>query len=540
MNKKILIGVVIAIVAILSVTGFIVFKNINNGSNSSKFDESDLIDVDLSEEDNNYVETYWNFIKNSDDSIFKNDFIYKVADVDFNKIPDLVIYNGKNIKSLTIVDDKVEMHDIEYETNSLEFDLQYSENENRYYYTIGDKDKEFAFITIDNIEKKENLSIPKEDNISESISDDELIELTKEKFNSYEAYQKNYILTEFKSYEKVLAKYDFNKTYELASANSSNNNDSNSEQSKNSTLLRDVAKVGDYVNYMGSDTDWRIIYISDDSFEKKEVHLVYSSYIVDDWEPTNNSYEQVLDYLKSTSNYNKYLDPKYADQVYTSVPTRDFEFRLSENYKNVPDLYDVGADINLAGETNPNSLNSISLAFYKNGSGKVTATGGWEHNIRPTVYLKENITTTGKNSNGAWILDTPNEPEVTYTDFIENQIVDNFDKTYLGDYQWEKGNDRMAFELQEETDGSITYYLMYYPKGYTSPSEQMWGKWDTKDININNVKNDNEYALATYSFSNIKYNNDLTIEITIKTESIISTNYQEDKIPDGTYLFKKK
>ena len=68
----------------------------------------------------------------------------------------------------------------------------------------------------------------------------------------------------------------------------------------------------------------------------------------------------------------------------------------------------------------------------------------------------------------------------------------------------------------------------------------MWGKWDTKDININNVKNDNEYALATYSFSNIKYNNDLTIEITIKTESIISTNYQEDKIPDGTYLFKKK
>ena len=93
-------------------------------------------------------------------------------------------------KSLTIVDDKVEMHDIEYETNSLEFDLQYSENENRYYYTIGDKDKKFVFITIDNIEKKENLSIPKEDNISESISDDELIELTKEKFNSYEAYQK--------------------------------------------------------------------------------------------------------------------------------------------------------------------------------------------------------------------------------------------------------------------------------------------------------------------------------------------------------------
>ena len=63
MNKKILIGVVIAIVAILSVTGFIIFKNMNNSSNSSKFDESDLIDVDLSEEDNNYVETYWNFIK---------------------------------------------------------------------------------------------------------------------------------------------------------------------------------------------------------------------------------------------------------------------------------------------------------------------------------------------------------------------------------------------------------------------------------------------------------------------------------------------
>ena len=100
MNKKILIGVVIVIIAILSVTGFIVFKNMNNGSNSSKFDESNLIDVDLSEEDNNYVETYWNFIKNSDDSIFKNDFIYKVADVDFNKIPDLVIYNGKNIKLL--------------------------------------------------------------------------------------------------------------------------------------------------------------------------------------------------------------------------------------------------------------------------------------------------------------------------------------------------------------------------------------------------------------------------------------------------------
>lgn len=253
MNKKILIGIIITIIAILSITGFIILKTTNtNISNSYKFDELDLIDVSLNEEDKKYVEIYWDYIKNSDDSIFNNDFIYEVADINFDKIPDLVIYNGKDFKNCTIEDNKVKMYSVEGATNLKEFQLRYSENENRYYYTIVKQDEEYAFITIDNIEKKANLSAPEEDNVNKFISDEEIIELAKENINPYEVYQKNYILTEFKTYEKNLNKYDFSKTYELASVNTINN-----EKAKSSTESQNGWNneyLGDYTWESGKDT----------------------------------------------------------------------------------------------------------------------------------------------------------------------------------------------------------------------------------------------------------------------------------------------
>ena len=321
----------------------------------------------------------------------------------------------------------------------------------------------------------------------------------------------------------------------LINKNSKNNNEKSTTEenttTKNPQILRDVAKVGDYVNYLGSDTNWRIIYISDDSFDKKEVHLVYSTYLVDNWEPTNNSYEQVLEYLKSTNEYNNYLDSKYAEKVYTSIPTRDFEFHFAENYKNVPDLYDVGADINLAGEKYINYFTS-RLAFYKNGSGEVSGTDGWEHNIRPTVYLKVNIGTTGKNKNGAWVLSDVVEEEET----IKKNTGIEFSPTVLGSYSYDDKGNTIILKLKKEND-NYAYNIEYYPNGSAHASEELWGNWDTTKRSFD-LENENTTSLAKYKISNIVYHGTY-IEFDLKATEVINNDYKDYIIPDGSYNLSK-
>ena len=80
--------------------------------------------------------------------------------------------------------------------------------------------------------------------------------------------------------------------------------------------------------------------------------------------------------------------------------------------------------------------------------------------------------------------------------------------------------------------------MMYYPDGFTSPGEEIYGTWKT-DKNIDLVDNQSPNAVATYSFSNITYKNETVIEITVKSKDIINKQFEEYKIPDGTYIFEK-
>ena len=320
------------------------------------------------------------------------------------------------------------------------------------------------------------------------------------------------------------------------------------EETENLTNLGDVAQIGDYVNYMGSDTDWRVINILDGYQNEKDktVYLIYSSYLVDDYEAKD--YDDTLMRLEGTDIYDEqYLDEKYANEVQTSVAEGKFESALINYYETMPDLFDVGADINLAGEKQLNYA-ITRLAYYKDGSGEISTTVGDYKNVRPSVALKMNITTTGKNENGAWVLNEKTiineiETEDTLKNEIEaeNKTEDEnttFDKSYLGYYNYENGNDILEFSL-EERDGKIEFYMMYYPNNSDSPVEEIWGNWDTTSNNIEAVKNENNYPNGLYDFNNITYNGD-EIKITIKINQIIEQEFKDYIIPEGTYTFEKQ
>ena len=209
-------------------------------------------------------------------------------------------------------------------------------------------------------------------------------------------------------------------------------------------------------------------------------------------------------------------------------------------YETMPDLFDVGANINLAGEEQLNYA-ITRLAYYKDGSGEITTTTGDYKNVRPTVTLKTNITTSGKNENGAWVLNEKtiiNEIEENIEEKENTTNTTKFDKSYLGYYSYENGNDILEFSL-EERDGKIEFYMMYYPNNSDSPVEEIWGNWDTTSNNIEAVKNENNYPNGLYDFNNITYNGD-EIKITIKINQIIEQEFKDYIIPEGTYTFEKQ
>ena len=133
-----------------------------------------------------------------------------------------------------------------------------------------------------------------------------------------------------------------------------------------------------------------------------------------------------------------------------------------------------------------------------------------------------------------------NTEEQQKNEEAENKTEDEnttFDKSYLGYYNYENGNDILEFSL-EERDEEIEFYMMYYPDNNTSPVEEIWGNWDTTSNNIEEVTNENTYAAATYSFNDIKYDGD-KIEINIKANEILNPELKDYVIPEGTYTFVK-
>ena len=134
-----------------------------------------------------------------------------------------------------------------------------------------------------------------------------------------------------------------------------------------------------------------------------------------------------------------------------------------------------------------------------------------------------------------------NTEEQQKNEETENKTEDEnttFDKSYLGYYSYENGNDILEFSL-EERDGKIEFYMMYYPNNSDSPVEEIWGNWDTTSNNIEAVKNENNYPNGLYDFNNITYNGD-EIKITIKINQIIEQEFKDYIIPEGTYTFEKQ
>lgn len=112
-----------------------------------------------------------------------------------------------------------------------------------------------------------------------------------------------------------------------------------------------------------------------------------------------------------------------------------------------------------------------------------------------------------------------------------------FDKSYIGKYTWKDGDNSISFELSEE-NGETKYRLLYYPNEVAHASEELWGDWSTS-LNIVLVDNENEDAIATYSFNDITYNENKSISISIQVRDVINKQLEMYKIPDGKYTFKK-
>ena len=166
--------------------------------------------------------------------------------------------------------------------------------------------------------------------------------------------------------------------------------------------------------------------------------------------------------------------------------------------------------------------NAISQAYSNNVETNTVNEVTDENNTNNVEYISLNDTLPTTNS-----VDMP----INADDKIQ------FDESYLGEYSWKQGDNAMSFELTEE-NGEIKYRMLYYPNEVTHASEELWGDWSTSS-NIVSVDNDNENAIATYSFNDISYNEDDSISIYIQAKDVINEQLEMYKIPDGKYTLEK-
>ncbi len=175
----------------------------------------------------------------------------------------------------------------------------------------------------------------------------------------------------------------------------------------------------------------------------------------------------------------------------------------------------------ISNEVNSNSINNIANTnqIENEIDENNTNTEEKENTVNENEIIDEGNTVTEENSENS----------------EEGQEEDDFTK-YLGGYTWKNEYDTINFELTEENN-EIHYRMAYYPTESAHASEELWGVW-SKSPNIGSVDNANENAIATYSFSNIKYDEN-TIEMIIQSKDILNSELENYKIPDGRYVFEK-
>lgn len=179
---------------------------------------------------------------------------------------------------------------------------------------------------------------------------------------------------------------------------------------------------------------------------------------------------------------------------------------------------------------------AIFIFFFING-------GGRDYNYS----INDIYNGTDENSNEETNVEITDEVDVNQIEVIDinesnstNQDIENsaYDESFLGNYIWEEDYDIIRFSLFEEDDG-IHYSMSYYPNESSHASEELTGLWSTAQ-NIVSVDNTNEDAIATYSFCDIVYNEDGTMEINIQAKEIVNSARENYRIPDGKYTFEKE
>lgn len=153
-----------------------------------------------------------------------------------------------------------------------------------------------------------------------------------------------------------------------------------------------------------------------------------------------------------------------------------------------------------------------------------------------TSLVNSNNVQTNESKNEVEIVDITNN--VTENSTTDEQIDTGYEESFLGNYTWENEYDTISFELTEE-NGVVNYRMLYYPNDAAHASEELWGTWNTNQTNIITPENKNESPIATYSFSDITYNKDGSIEVTIQTKDVLNAELENYKIPDGKYTFEK-
>lgn len=170
---------------------------------------------------------------------------------------------------------------------------------------------------------------------------------------------------------------------------------------------------------------------------------------------------------------------------------------------------------------------AIFIVFFINNGG---------NDYSAALANSNNVQNNNELENQVEIVDITNN--VTENSTTNEQIDTGYEESFLGNYTWKNEYDTISFELTEE-NGEISYKLLYYPNDAAHASEELWGTWNTNQINIITPENKNENPIATYSFSDITYNEDGSINITIQVKDIINTELENYKIPDGKYTFEK-
>ena len=378
MNKKKVIGIIIGIVIIIAICITVIFitKKQDLNENGKKYLEFLEERVDTFSE-TQQVGIYDLDFDGNDEMLFTDET--RRGNVQYNYLNIFAIENNE-IKRIT---------DLE---NADMIFLAYVEDENKYYYMYTNSDNETYIIkSLHDIEKYDKKYTRCTDDLFKNAG-------TLNKNEIKESFTQIYLAS-----KEQIKNFDFTKPY-TGTANMQNNQ-SNGEKQK----LGDVAKAGDYVNYMGSDTDWRVLTFLKNTINGEEnrfVYLINSSYKVSKFEST--SYEEILGYLEDTRYYkdNIFLDETLAVKATRTPDASIFRTALGESYSTVPDLFDVGVNINLSGEETVvlNNGTTNKFAYYENGSGKVIGKMEWSKNIRPCVQLLSSVVTSGKNDKGAWMI----------------------------------------------------------------------------------------------------------------------------------------